>query len=77
MNIGDTLIGLTIAEAKEILKKNKITEIEVVDNFTKNDRCNTKLVCGVRIDGERCSLICGEFCLGLKGENYDEKKSNG
>lgn len=71
-----SLIGLTITEAKEKLKENKITEIEVVDNFKENDRCNTKIVCSVKIDDNKCRLICGEFCLGVKGEVYDNKKSD-
>ena len=57
------LIGLTEEEACRILCESGYNKVEVKRNSVKNEKCNTSLVCAVRLDGEIVTLVCGEFCM--------------
>ena len=57
------LIGLTQNEAIEILKADGIADIETILNVDHNDKCDTTLVCAVRVSDNKATLICGEFYL--------------
>ena len=67
----DSLIGLEIEKAKELLNDAGFNNIEIVLNTDKRQKneCDTILVCAVRVADDSIRLICGEFLFQLKGEN--------
>lgn len=64
----DSLVGLDINEATNILKVGGIDDIEIILNSKHNDKCDTTLVCAVRISNNKATIFCGEFCLDLNEE---------
>ena len=66
----DSLIGLEIEKAKELLNDAGFNNIEIVLNTDKrqDNVCDTILVCAVRVADDSIRLICGEFLFQLKGE---------
>lgn len=62
-----SLIGLDEKKARQFLEKNGYNNIETIINSKHNDLCDTLVVCAVRFDGTKVTLVCGEFCLKLKG----------
>lgn len=67
----DSLIGLEIEKAKELLNDAGFNNIEIILNTDKRQKneCDTILVCAVRVADDSIRLICGEFLFQLKGEN--------
>lgn len=63
------LIGKTTEEAIELLKENGFFKIETKQNFKHNDKCDTKLVCSASINGDVVTLVEGEFCLNIEGND--------
>lgn len=61
------LIGLKIEKAKEKLNQAGFEHIEIVNNFEHNEKCDTILVCAVRENNGKVTLVCGEFLINLKG----------
>lgn len=64
----NSLIGLEIEKAKEILISAGFKNIEIILNAEHKDECDTIIVCAVRVADDSIRLICGEFLLKLKGE---------
>ena len=66
----DSLIGLEIEKAKNLLNDAGFKNIEIVLNTDKrqNYDYDTILVCAVRVADDSIRLICGEFLFQLKGE---------
>ena len=62
----DSLIGLEVSEAKEILAKNGFNDINIVINSKQNDKTDTLVVCATNFCGDFVTLVCGEFYLNLK-----------
>lgn len=62
----NSLIGLDVFEAEELIKKYGDFDITIKDNFKKNELCNTKIVCAAKIAGKKIELVCGEFYVGLR-----------
>lgn len=62
----NSLIGLDVFEAEELIKKYGDFDITIKDNFKKNELCNTKIVCAAKIEGKKIELVCGEFYVGLR-----------
>lgn len=63
----NTLIGLEEKNARQFLEKNGYNNIETIINSKHNDLCDSVMVCAVRFDGTKVTLVCGEFYLNLKG----------
>lgn len=63
----NNLIGLEEKIARQFLEKNGYNNIETIINSKHNDLCDKVMVCAVRFDGAKVTLICGEFHLNLKG----------
>lgn len=63
----NSLIGLKEEDARQFLLKNGYNNIETIKNSKNNDKCDTLVVCKVKIVGDKVTLICGEFCLNIKG----------
>ena len=62
----NSLIGLNLEEAKQILAKNNITEITITINSKHNDKTDTLIVCFARQNSSGVELICGEFFLNAR-----------
>lgn len=62
----NSLIGLDMQTARQILNKNGYTNIEVKINSKDNNLCDTKVVCAVRENLGIVTLICGEFYLDIE-----------
>ena len=60
------LIGLEVNDAKKILAKFGYNDIEEVINSKSNEQCDTLVVCAVRNDDSKITLILGEFFLNIK-----------
>ena len=60
------VIGLEKAKAVDLLNKNGLKNIEVIDNSVHNDLCDIKLVCSAKKTGDVVTLVCGEFYLDIK-----------
>lgn len=60
------LIGLELNEAKKVLNEFGYNDIEEVINSKKNELCDTLVVCAVRENGTKITLVCGEFYLNIK-----------
>ena len=65
----NNLIGVEVSKAKEILNSNGFDKVNIIMNAEHNDKCDTILVCAVRVADDSIKLICGEFLFQLKGEN--------
>ena len=65
----NSLIGVEVSKAKEILTANGFDKVNIIMNAEHNDKCDTVLVCAVRVADDGINLICGEFLMQLKGEN--------
>lgn len=63
----NSLIGLDVTVAKEILAQNGYGDVDIKINSKSNENCNVTLVCAVRICEKQVTLICGEF-RALSGE---------
>lgn len=61
------LIGLDEKIARQFLEKNGYNNIETIINSKHNDLCDTLVVCAVRNNGTKVTLVCGEFYMDLKG----------
>ena len=59
----NSLIGLKENQARQFLQENGYNNIETVSNFKHNEKCDSVVVCAVRCDDEKITLICGEFFL--------------
>ena len=62
----NNLIGLEEQKARQFLIENGYNNIETIINSKDNNLCDTKVVCAVRNNGERITLICGEFYLNIE-----------
>ena len=63
----ENLIGLKEKKARQFLKKNGYNNIETIINSKHNDLCDTVVVCAVREENAKITLICGEFYLNIVG----------
>lgn len=61
------LIGKELEEAKKILIENNENKIEVTENSKHSEKCDCLLVCKAEKVDETVKLVCGEFCVNLKG----------
>lgn len=61
-----SVIGLEEKKAKKVLKENGYNNIHSIISSKHNSKCDSLLVCAVRLNAEFVTLICGEFYLGLK-----------
>ena len=62
----NSLIGLDEQTARQVLSENGYNNIEVKLNSKDNNLCDTKVVCAVRENAGKVTLICGEFYLGIE-----------
>ena len=60
------LIGLEVKKAKKILSEFGYNDIEEIINSKDNELCDTTMVCAVRKNGTKVTLVCGEFFLNVK-----------
>ena len=60
------LIGLEEKEARKLLKEIGYNDIETIKNLKQNELSDSLVVCAVREDKNKITLICGEFYLGIK-----------
>ena len=69
----NSLIGIEVSQAKDLLNSAGFKKIELVLNTDKRQKneCDTILVCAVRVADDSIRLICGEFLFQLKGEMYN------
>ena len=65
----NNLIGIEVSKAVEILKADGFEKINIIMNAEHNDKCDTVLVCAVRVADDGINLICGEFLMQLKGDD--------
>ena len=65
----NNLIGVEVSKAKEILNSNGFDKVNIIMNAEHNDKCDTILVCAVRVADDSINLICGEFLMQLKGDD--------
>ena len=65
MNDLNNIIGLTVKEAQLILNKNGYKNINIINNYKHNDKCDTLLVCAVQQSKNDVTLIVGEFYVGV------------
>ena len=63
----NSLIGLEVSRAKEILQNAGFKNIDIVLNAETNDKCDTILVCAAYERDGSITLICGEFLMEIKG----------
>ena len=63
----NSLIGLEVSRAKEILQNAGFKHIDIVLNAETNDECDTILVCAAYERVGSITLICGEFLMEIKG----------
>ncbi len=63
----NSLIGLEVTVAKEILLQNGYDNINVKINSKSDEFCNMTVVCAVRVCEKQVTLICGDFRV-LGGE---------
>ena len=61
----NSLIGLDEQKARQVLIENGYNNIETKENSKYNDLCDTKVVCAVRENVNKITLICGEFYLNI------------
>lgn len=61
----NSLIGLEEEKAKQFLLKNGYNNIETKINSKENELCDTKVVCAVRENDGKLTLVCGEFYLNI------------
>ena len=61
----DNLIGLPVEEAQLLLNKNGYKNINIINNYKHNDKCDTLLVCAVRQGEDDVTLILGKFYVGV------------
>ena len=61
----DNLIGLEVKKAKKILSEFGYNDIEEIINSKDNELCDTTIVCAVRENGTKVTLVCGEFYLNI------------
>ena len=59
----NSLIGENLDFACKVLKENGYNDIEIKINSKRQADENTKLVCAVRENQNKVTLICGEFIL--------------
>ncbi len=59
----NSLVGENLEYASKILKEKGYNEIEVITNSKPDGECNQKLVCGVRKNGNKITLIIGDFVI--------------
>ena len=60
------LIGLELNDAKKVLNNFGYNDIEEVINSKTNELCDSLVVCAVRENGKKITLVCGEFFLKIK-----------
>lgn len=61
----NSLIGLEEQKARQVLVENGYNNIETKINSKENELCDTKVVCAVRENEEKVTLVCGEFYLNI------------
>lgn len=61
----DNLIGLKLDEAMDILNQNGYKNINIINNYKHNDKCDSLLVCAVRECENEITLVCGEFYVAI------------
>ena len=59
----DTLIGLEVSRAKDILSQNGFDNVEVKENLIPDEKCNELLVCAVKQGENLVTLVCGGFYI--------------
>ncbi len=62
----DNLIGFEVSRAKSLLQNNGFKNINIMENFKPNEKCDTKIVCSVILNEDMVTLVCGEFYLDIK-----------
>lgn len=62
----NSLIGLDEQKARQFLMENGYNNIETKINSKDNNLCDTKVVCAVRKNEKKITLICGEFYLNIE-----------
>lgn len=60
------LVGLGVDDAKKVLGNFGYNDIEEVINSKSNEKCDALVVCAVRENGKKITLVCGEFFLNVK-----------
>ena len=60
------LVGLCVDDAKKVLGNFGYNDIEEVINSKSNEKCDTLVVCAVRENGKKITLVLGEFFLNVK-----------
>ena len=61
-----SLIGLEMKKARNLLIDFGYNDIETIINSKENELNDTLVVCAVRQNKSKVTLICGEFYLNLK-----------
>ena len=61
----NNLIGLPEEKARQFLLKNGYNNIETKINSKEESLTDTRVVCAVRENGTKVTLICGEFYLNI------------
>jgi hypothetical protein len=59
----DELIGMQVCRAKDILVKNGYTNINIVNNYKSDEKCNELLVCLAKQTNDLVTLVCGNFFI--------------
>ena len=59
----DDLIGLDIDSAKNKLLENGYTNINIVNNYKSDEKCNEMLVCLAKQTNDLVTLVCGNFFI--------------
>ncbi len=62
----NVLIGLEEEKARQFLIKNGYNNIVTITNSKDNELCDTTIVCAVRENGTKVTLVCGEFYLNIE-----------
>lgn len=60
------LIGLEESKARQVLLELGYNNIETILNSRKDGLSDSLVVCAVREDNSKITLICGEFYLNIK-----------
>ena len=60
------LIGLNVNDAKKVLSNFGYNDIDEVINSKSNEKCDSLVVCAVKENGKKITLVCGEFFLNIK-----------
>ena len=61
-----SLIGLEVSKAKKVLNDFGYNDIEEIKNSKENELCDSLVVCAVREENKKITIVCGEFYLNVK-----------